>query len=149
MSRAFVKDADENVDHVPDRPISPHPNLVTPRGLAAIDDALNRLRQQQAGVPPGDDTALARDVRYWSARRASAQVVATPPDPETVVFGCSVTMRRDDGREQTYQIVGEDEADPGSGTISYVSPVARALIGKTIGETARVGRSEIEIIAIR
>lgn len=67
---------------------------------------------------------------------------------ETVAFGHRVTFRREDGRSQTYRIVGEDEADPRKGSMSYVSPVARALIGKSVGEIVAVGDSEIEIVAI-
>jgi transcription elongation GreA/GreB family factor len=74
-------------------------------------------------------------------------VVATPANPSKVQFGCSVTILRD-GRQQTYRIVGEDEADPSQGTISYVSPLARVLTGKQIGDTVRVGRSSVEVLGI-
>jgi transcription elongation GreA/GreB family factor len=152
MSRAFVKDADETFDELPDRPISPHPNLVTPEGLAAIEAALTRLQRERAHVQASNDRAalatLSRELRYWTSRRASAQVVARPTNPTKVEFGCSITILRADGRKQTYRIVGEDEADPARGTISYVSPVARALLGKEVGETVRVGQSEIELVAI-
>jgi transcription elongation GreA/GreB family factor len=152
MSRAFVKETDETVDELPDRPLSPHPNLVTPRGLAAIEDTLARLRKQQAAAQASGDRAalatLSRDLRYWAARRASAQVVPTSPDAGEVRFGCALTIRRDDGRNQTYRIVGEDEADPAHGTISYVSPVARAPMGKGVGDVVRAGSSDVEIVAI-
>jgi transcription elongation GreA/GreB family factor len=152
MSRAFVKDADETFDQLPDRPISPHPNLVTPKGLAAIEAALTRLQQERAYVQASNDRAtlatLSRELRYWTSRRASAQVVARPINPTKVEFGCSITILRADGRMRTYRIVGEDEADPARGTISYVSPVARALLGKQVGEAVRVGKTEIELIAI-
>ena len=69
--------------------------------------------------------AAMREVRYWRARRASAEVVRPPVEADTASFGTTVTLRRDDGREQTFRIVGEDEADPSRGTVSYVSPVAR------------------------
>ena len=153
MSRAFVKDADENVvDELPDRPISPHPSLVTVEGLAAIEATFAHLQQEHARARASADRAalatLSREVRCWGSRRASAQVVATPVKPSRVRFGCSVTIVRDDGREQTYRIVGEDEADPSRGTISYVSPLARALIGKQVGDTARVGKSDLEVLGI-
>ena len=78
MSRAFVKDADETFDELPDRPISPHPNSVTPEGLAAIETTLTQLQQQRAHVQALNDRAaldaLARELRYWTSRRASAQV---------------------------------------------------------------------------
>jgi transcription elongation GreA/GreB family factor len=152
MSRAFVKDADDTFDELPDRPISPHPNIVTPEGLAAIEAALTRLQQEREHVQALNDrvalAALARELRYWASRRASTQVVVRPIDPTKVEFGCSITVLRADGREQTYRIVGEDEADPARGTISYVSPVAQALLGKQVGEIVRVGKSDIELVAI-
>jgi transcription elongation GreA/GreB family factor len=152
MSRAFVKDADETFDELPDRPISPHPNFVTPEGLAAIESTLGRLQRERAHVQASNDRAalatLSRELRYWTSRRASAQVVARPTNPMKVEFGCCITILRADGRGQTYRIVGEDEADPARGTISYVSPVARALLGKQVGEVVRVGQSDIELVAI-
>lgn len=96
MSRAFVKDADETFDELPDRPISPHPNIVTPEGLAAIEAALTRLQQERAHAQASNDRAalatLSREVRYWTSRRASAQVVGRPINPTRVEFGCSVTI---------------------------------------------------------
>jgi transcription elongation GreA/GreB family factor len=152
MSRAFVKDADDTFDELPDRPVSPHPNLVTPEGLAAIEATLARLHEDHAAAQrSGDRAALAaaaRDLRYWTARRASAQLVAAPANADSVHFGSTVTIRRDDGRRQTWRIVGEDEAEPARGTISYVSPVARALMGKAVGDVVRVGNSDAEIVAI-
>jgi len=152
MSRAFVKETDEIFDELPDRPVSPHPNFVTPEGLDAIEATLARFQQEHAGARASSDRgvtiALAREVRYWTSRRASAQVVATAANPVKVQFGCTVTILRDDGCRQTYRIVGEDEADPSRGTISYVSPMARALLGKEVGETVRVGQSDIELVSI-
>jgi len=152
MSRAFVKETDDAFDELPDRPVSPHPNFVTPEGLAAIDATLARLQKDHAAAQAsGDRAALAasaRDLRYWTARRASAQVVAAPSNPDTVQFGSTVSILRDDGRRQTFRIVGEDAADPARGTISYVSPVARALMGKAVGDVVRAGHSDAEIVAI-
>jgi transcription elongation GreA/GreB family factor len=151
MSRAFVKDADDAFDEPPERPVSPHPNLVTPEGLAAIEATLARLHEEHAAAQRSHDRAAlalaARDLRYWNARRASAQVVTAPADADKVHFGSTVTIARD-GRRQTYRIVGEDEADPAHGTISYVSPVARALMGKEVGDVVRAGTSDAEIVAI-
>ena len=89
-----------------------------------------------------------RDLRYWSVRRASAQLVRPPEDLESVAFGCTITIERDDGRVQRFRIVGEDEADPKEGRISYVSPLARAFSGKSVGDTANVAGGEAEILAI-
>jgi transcription elongation GreA/GreB family factor len=59
-----------------------------------------------------------------------------------------VTIEREDGRRQTYRIVGEDEADPAKGTLSYVSPVAQALQNKAVGETVEAGAGEATIVDI-
>lgn len=158
MSVAFTKEEDSEAQaaNLPDRPISPHPNLVTPQGLAALDAALGEARAayaaaQAAGEISADRTAMARatrDLRYYSARRASAQLVETPADPDKVVFGGQVTFEREDGRRSTFRIVGEDEADPRQGAVSYVSPLARALLGRQVGDTAMVAGSEVEILAL-
>jgi transcription elongation GreA/GreB family factor len=76
-------------------------------------------------------------------------VVAAPPDPSEVRFGTSVTILRDDGREQAFRIVGEDEADPAHGSISHVSPLARAMFGKRVGDVVAAGTGEAEIIRIQ
>ena len=89
-----------------------------------------------------------RDARYLAERLRTAQVVADPASTETVAFGSTVTFSRPDGRVQTYRIVGEDEADPKAGTISFVSPVARSLMGKAVGDVAGSGSQEIEILSI-
>ncbi|MEQ7155037.1 transcription elongation factor GreA [Brevundimonas aurifodinae] len=157
MSVAFTREEDleATAADLPDRPISPHPNLVTPAGLAAIDAALAEARAayaaaQARGSIEADRTAMARatrDLRYWSARRATAQVVESPADGR-VRFGGSVTIERDDGRTQTWRIVGEDEADPANGSVSHVSPLTRALIGKGVGDEATVAGQSVEIIAV-
>ena len=158
MSVAFTREEDSEAAaaNLPDRPVSPHPNLVTPQGLVQIEDALGAARaayaaaQAEGGVS-AERTAMARatrDLRYWSARRASAQRVETPAAPDKVAFGCRVTIEREDGRSQSFRIVGEDEADPAAGSVSYVSPLACALIGKAVGDTAMVAGREVELVGI-
>lgn len=143
MSRAFVNE-DSHVDALPDRPVSEHPNLVTPEGLALIESALEDARRAYAEAQAaGDREALAsagRDLRYWSARRGNAQLCAPAAEAEIVQFGHRVTIERDDGRRQTFRLVGEDEADPAKGSISYVSPLARAMLGGRVGDVVRAGR---------
>jgi transcription elongation GreA/GreB family factor len=154
MSRAFVKEPDglEAFDELPERLVSDNPNLVTEEGMKQIEDEVERLSRAYAEAQAaGDRAALnvaARDLRYWTARLASAELVSVASDGKEVRFGSRVTIERNDGRQQTYRIVGEDEADPTKGTLSYVSPLGRALLGKTVGETARVGAGEVEIILI-
>ncbi len=155
MSRAFVKEADDGstFERLPDRPLSPHPNFVTQQGLAAMEAEIARLQGEQAAAQAGGNGAtlahIARDLRYWLSRRATAQLMPDPEDASEVRFGSTVTIAREDGRRQTFRIVGEDEADPGRGTLSYVSPVARALIGRAVGDEVRAGNSEITILEIR
>ena len=158
MSVAFTKEGDSEATaaDLPDRPISTHPNLVTAAGLAALEAGLTEARNayhaaQAAGGVHEDRTAMARatrDLRYFGARRASAQLVETPADPDKLVFGGAVTFEREDGRRQTYRIVGEDEADPAKGSVSYVSPLAKALLGKGVGETALINGDEVEVMAV-
>jgi transcription elongation GreA/GreB family factor len=153
VSRAFVKETDETFDSLPDRPVSKHPNLVTSAGFEQIDATVARLHQERAAAQAANDrTALARiarDLRYWNSRKSTARVMHAPTDSGVVHFGCTVVIAREDGSQQSYRIVGEDEADPSRGTISYTSPLAQALIGKQIGDAARVGRYETEIVEIR
>jgi transcription elongation GreA/GreB family factor len=154
MSRAFVKEPDglEAFDELPERLVSEHPNLVTAEGLAQIEAEVTRLSRVYAEAQGAGDRAqlntAARDLRYWSQRRASAELVSAPADASEVRFGSRVTLLRADGRRQTYRIVGEDEADPAKGTLSYVSPLARALVGKSVGDTVAVGAGEVEVLAI-
>jgi transcription elongation GreA/GreB family factor len=158
MSVAFTREEDYEAQaaNLPDRPLSPHPNLVTAKGLEAIDAALAEARAaygaaQSAGEVSADRTAMARatrDLRYWSARRASAQLTRPEPVAGQVQFGGAARIVREDGREQTFQIVGEDEADPAAGKISYVSPLARVLLGKSEGDVVTVSGAEVEILAV-
>jgi transcription elongation GreA/GreB family factor len=153
MSRAFVKqETAETFDDLPERPVSEHPNYVTAEGLAQIEAELARLSQEQAEAIAAEDRAgmarAARDLRYWTARRSTAQLIPPPEDCLEVRFGCTVTLVRDDGRKQTFRIVGEDEADPAKGTISHAAPLARALVGKKVGDVVPAGRDEAEIVAI-
>jgi transcription elongation GreA/GreB family factor len=155
MSRAFTKEPDEGeaIEDLPDRPLSEHPNLVTPEGLAQIEDALARAQEELTRAQAAGDRAgiahAGRDLRYWTARRSTAQLMAAPEGTDKVRFGSTVTIARDDGRRQTWRIVGEDEAEPTQGTLSYVSPVARALMGKSVGDVAQAGSGEAEIVEIR
>jgi transcription elongation GreA/GreB family factor len=158
MSVAFTKEQDYEATaaDLPDRPISAHPNLVTPEGLAALDAALQDARAayaaaQAAGGVAEDRSAMARaarDLRYYAARRASAELIAAPKSKEIVSFGARVTFEREDGRRQSYRIVGEDEADPTKGSVSYMSPLARALFGKAVGEAVATPAGEVEIVEI-
>jgi transcription elongation GreA/GreB family factor len=141
---------------LPDRPISPHANLVTRRGMEALEAQLQEAREAYRVASAVEDVnerrrqaaAPLRDLRYFAERLRTAELVSDPASTETVAFGSTVTFSREDGRVQTYRIVGEDEADPKAGSISYVSPVARALMEKSVGDVVSVSGQEIEITAI-
>jgi transcription elongation GreA/GreB family factor len=154
MSSAFVKEADGNqvVENLPERPVSANPNLVTAEGLAIIEAELERVHREHAQAQAENDRATlartARDVRYWTSRRTTAQVVAPPQDDARVQFGSTVSIERNDGRRQTFRIVGEDEADPARGTLSHAAPLARALFGKSVGDVVKAGQSDAEIVEI-
>lgn len=159
MAVAFTKEEDyeSQAADLPDRPVSPHPNLVTASGMAAIEAELAAARaayaaaQAQGGVSQ-DRTAMARatrDLRYWSARRASAQLTEPAAADDVVQFGRTVEIEREDGRRQVFRIVGEDEAEPSRGSISYVSPLAGALLRRAVGDVVTVNGAEVEIIAVR
>ena len=90
----------------------------------------------------------ARDARYFAERVASAAPQPEPDHTVVVAFGSRVTILRDDGRRQTFRIVGEDEADPRAGSIAYVSPLAYHLLGKQIGDAVEMDGHEIEIVAV-
>ena len=133
---------------IPERPVSPHPNYVTPQGLAQIDQELTRLEEEYAAsLKERDRATIARDLRYWRARRASAEVIPRAQTAE-IRFGSTFTIRRDDARVQSFCIVGEDEANPSAGSISYVSPLARAVTGKVVGDPISIGNGEAEIIEV-
>ncbi len=159
MSVAFTKeDSAETASEtlLPDRPVSPHPNLVTEAGLKALELQLQQAQEAYEAAQGIADVnerrrqgALPlRDARYFATRVRTAQVIVDPASIDTVAFGSTVTFSRGDGRVQKYRIVGEDEADPKAGTISFVSPVARVLMGKTVGDAVETSGQEIEIIAI-
>jgi transcription elongation GreA/GreB family factor len=153
MSRAFVKEVEYEGDDLPDRPVSTHPNYVTAEGLAAIERTLSRFEAaNKAAMAKNDRTALAatqRELRYWIARRSTAQVVESTADKTKVHFGATVTLRRDDGRSQAFRIVGEDEAESARGTVSHVSPVARAVLGGSVGETVEIPGGAATITEIK
>jgi transcription elongation GreA/GreB family factor len=154
MSRAFV---DEDAQPVgltvlPDRQVSPHQNLVTRRGLLAIERAVAEHARGLARATAAEDAEAAartsRELRYWNARHATARLSEPPPGAGSVVFGVAVTGAREDGSERTFRIVGEDEADPAQGRIAWTTPVARALLGGEPGETRQLPTGAFEILAI-
>ncbi|HEV7256057.1 MAG TPA: GreA/GreB family elongation factor [Mesorhizobium sp.] len=154
MSRAFTKE-DEGGDAlggIGERPISSHRNLVTRCGLEKLEAEIARLRDELARIGPSTDrerfALLSRDLRYWTARRETAEIVMPDWNSEVIRFGMRVSVEDEDGVRKTWTIVGEDEADAACGTVSHVSPLAQALFGKRVGEAAIVNGKAWEVVAI-
>jgi transcription elongation GreA/GreB family factor len=155
MSRAFVREDDQvQPEAPPELKVSNLPNWVTPQGLRMIDAKLADLEAALAAGPEEAEEAwIRRDQRYWTHQRASAQLAPSlPQDADTVAFGARVTIARGDGPHETLDIVGEDEADPAAGKVSWASPLARALMGAAVGDVVELGDRkppvEIEVLAI-
>ncbi|HWJ74810.1 MAG TPA: transcription elongation factor GreA [Kaistia sp.] len=159
MSVAFVKEesaeaASETI--LPARPVSDRINLVTEAGLRSLQDDLAKAREAFAVADALEDvnerrrqSALpVRDMRYYAERVRTAQVSPAPASNDVIAFGHTVTFERDDGRKQTFRIVGEDEANPSQGSISHGSPVAIGLLGKRVGDVVQLGNGELEILSI-
>jgi transcription elongation GreA/GreB family factor len=151
MSRAFVRESDADAGQLPDRPISPHPNFVTRRGLAAIETRVRELESDRQAARERDDAALRasieRELRYWRARRASARVIE-PTAADRVRFGMRVTLRLPTGTTQAFRLVGEDEADATHGLISWTAPLAQALLGREAGDSVPFQSADVEIVRI-
>jgi transcription elongation GreA/GreB family factor len=159
MSVAFVREESAEAAaeaELPDRPISPHPNLVTASGFQALQKAFENARDAYEAARSLEDVnerrrSIARplrDMRYFRERLRTAELMAAPASADRVGFGNRVTLERADGRRQTFRIIGEDEADPAAGSLSYFSPLARALNGKSAGDITEFRDEEIEVISI-
>ena len=159
MSRAFVRETDAG-EPAPERAVSPHPNHVTPRGLAALE-AQAAMLGAECHALAGDETpaaaarrdAVARDLR-WLAQRLAGAIVARPgaAPPGRVAFGSVVTLAEPGGATRTVAIVGEDEADAARGLVSWVSPLAKALADAAKGDVVTwrrpAGDLDLEILAV-
>jgi transcription elongation GreA/GreB family factor len=154
MSRAFIKEDDgyAGVVPLPDRPISPHRNLVTRRGLHLIEIQIAQYERDLARATAAANREAvgraSRELRYWTARRATAEVAEPSPGADTVVFGTAVTLLRENDTQVTFRIVGEDEADPAAGRIAWTAPVARAVLGGESEETRELPTGSAKILSI-
>jgi len=163
MSRGFIKEDD--LEHagtdLPERLVSLHPNYVTPEGLRQLESEASGLDKERATLVAIKDDELAkqklavtdRDLRYLSARLEHAILVdPANQNKSTVLFGATVKVEDEEGNILQFHIVGEDEADIKGGKVSIVSPIARALIGKSEGDVAEVmapgGVKEYEILDV-
>ena len=158
MSRAFVKEGDGALDPLPDLPQSPHPNYVTPRGLNQLQSRLQMrqtdlasLKSRPERLDKLPEAAAERDIRYLQTRLRSAIPVAPSALRLTIVaFGLAVSIEDEDGQTQTYEITGEDEADPACHRITPHSPLARALLGAGVGDivTWRKPSGAVDLTAV-
>ncbi|MFV1921295.1 MAG: GreA/GreB family elongation factor [Methylotenera sp.] len=163
MSRGFVKEDD--LEHagtdLPERPVSPHPNYVTPAGLKALESNAMALDKERASLISQKDNESAkqrlafidRELRYLSTRLEQAILVEpAKQDKDTILFGATVKVVDEHGQLLQFHIVGEDEADIAQQKVSYVSPIAKALIGRKVGDIVTwqrpVGTLELEVIKI-
>ncbi len=155
MSRAFTREenAENAVADIGERPVSQHRNLVTQAGLAMIEAEIAKARAELQSAESQADklraASVMRDLRYWLARHESAELSVPEPDSDVVRFGMTVELEGEDGKSASWRIVGEDEADPAKGSISHVSPMARALFGKAVGDTVTVNGKEWEIVGLK
>lgn len=163
MNRAFVKDPDDTgqPEQLPERPQSPHPNYVTPRGLAQLQAEASALTARRDHLvaegklaDPLDLATVQRDLRYVEGRLQRAILVVPDGLPlARVRFGCAVEVCDEAGQVATYTLVGEDEADPAQGKLSWVSPLAEVLLHAEVGDEVvwrrPAGTQRLEILAIR
>ncbi|WP_306599932.1 GreA/GreB family elongation factor [Geothrix sp. 21YS21S-2] len=160
MNRAFMKDPDDAArpEVLPERPQSPHPNYVTPSGLQRLRvqaaDLAARLQEIGPSADPHERALLQRDLR-WVEGRLQRAILVDPAvqAPDRVRFGMTVEVRHEDGSTEALTIVGEDEAEPGTGRISWLSPLAAALLDAGPGDEVTwqrpAGRTRLEILGVR
>jgi transcription elongation factor GreB len=165
MSRAFVKESDDDLvaGELPERPIPVHVNYVTPRGLELLQARVRELddRHEQLKRRIDEDSEarqkmreIDRDLRYFRSQLERAALVDTANQPrDHVLFGATVKIEDEEGSQQEFSIVGDDEADVASGKISWASPLARAMIGAKVGDTVvwrrPAGDAEVTIVGVR
>ncbi len=161
MSKAFTKEDDSGELRLDDLPQSPHPNLVTPSGLAALEARLQARRADLAALQDADEgvatklevATAERDIRFLE-ERVNRAIVVDPEDqrPDIVGFGAEIEVLDQDDVRHTFRIVGEDAADPARGLITRFSPLGVALLGAELGSTVEWkrprGTAELEILTI-
>ena len=162
MSRAFVKEADgDDAEDLPERPVSRHPNYVTPAGLRLLREQVRALQSLRAGLAGSEELAdkqrlksVERDLRYFEERASTAVLVEPSAGADDHVhFGSTVDVRDGDGHTLRFAIVGEDEADVAAGKISWVSPLAGALLDAQVDDRVvwrrPAGDKELTVVSIR
>jgi transcription elongation factor GreB len=159
MSKAFTRESDESGDDEipPTRPSLPPgtTNYITPQGAERLTQRLDSLlekRRQSSDTPNSDLRKLDVAIRALQQTLSSVVVAQPPSNPEKVVFGTTVRIRHQNGEEETYRIVGVEEADPENGSISWLSPLARSLLSRKVGDKVPfrtpAGLDEITVVGL-
>lgn len=179
MSKAFVKESDaefEEEDDVPDPSPKGVKNYITPRGFKALQDELKHLRRDERpkiveivswAAGNGDRSEngdyiygkkrlreIDRRMRFLLKRLEAAEIVdpTQQPNKDKVFFGATVTYADEEDNERTVRIVGVDEADLDRGEVSWISPIARALLKSEVGDVVEVrtprGPQQVEVVEI-
>lgn len=162
MSRAFLNEDkfEQAGDELIERPISPHPNYMTPDGAQSLQSTCERLLKEKASLTKQKDedafakqrlAEIERDLRYYMARLESAiLIIPNQQSTEKILFGATVIVEDEFGQTHRFHIVGEDEADVNQHKVSYVSPIAKALLGRRVGDqvvwSRPMGPLRLEII---
>ena len=144
MSRAFIKEND--LEHagidIPERPISLEKNYVTPAGLKDLQNSIDNLDKERRSFTGSEDSNIVqkkmrieRDIRYYSSRLKSAILIdPSIQNKEIILFSALVEVLSVKNKKYEFEIVGEDEADIKENKISYLSPIAKSLIGSRIND---------------
>ena len=161
MSKAFTRESDESGDDEisPLRPPLPPgtTNYITREGAERLDRRLKDLiaKKQLAEVKGSNEPDLRKlesNIRSLQQTLNSVVIAQPPPDSDKAAFGANIRIRQENGEEQIYRIVGVEEADPESGSISWLSPLARALLSRKVGDKVQfrtpAGMEEFTILAI-
>ena len=154
MSSAFKREQDDDfsTSDIGERPVSTHRNLVTRSGLIQIETEIATLREDLAKAEAAADrekiALVSRDLRYWNARRETAELSEPEQGEDVVRFGMIVTLEDEDGKSHVWKIVGEDEADTTHGKISHAAPLAKALFGKKAGDVVEVNGKDWALTAL-
>jgi transcription elongation factor GreB len=158
MSKAFTREEDDAGEEIPVNwpPLPPGArNYITPDGARGLKERLQNLQQKkESAEATGLETKkLESVIRNLKQRLDSLVMVEPPTDVGKIAVGAIVTVRHRDGEEETYRIVGVDESDPQKGAISWISPLAKALLSRRAGERVRfripAGEDELEILSVR